>query len=79
MKAKRLFLANGDEHEQAEMLGMKKRPPIKTLELDFFFRIDGITTAFVTTEGHISICLFGREILLSYDKKVWEKIKLYLE
>lgn len=78
MKAKRLFLANVEDHIQANNLALKK-PPVKTLELDYYFELKLVTEAFITSDNVIDITIQGKEVLLKNEPKVWSKIKSHLE
>jgi hypothetical protein len=74
MKAERIFLENVEEHDQHHKLGLTKKPPIQTLSLPFYFNINCVTEAFVTTDGHITIFISGRSMILKFDKKTWLRL-----
>lgn len=79
MKATRIFLANHEEHAQAQKMGFKDKPPVEKLETEFYFSLNGLTMAYINPESEIIITLFGQQIILKYEKKVWDKITSCLE
>lgn len=79
MKAQRAFLRNHEEFAEADRLGLKRPVNPETMYRDFYFKIEGIVDAFITTDDYISITHIGRTILLKNEKAVWNKIKSYLE
>jgi hypothetical protein len=79
MKAQRLFLGNYQEHEEHAKLGLKNAPKMETVYTDFYFKLEGVTSMYITTDGAISISYIGQNIFLKNEKKVFNKIKNYLE
>lgn len=79
MKAKRLFAKNFDEINQAELLGLNKTPDLEVLEIDYYFKIEHVTAAYLTQEGYICILIYGQTIILKFSSSVWSKIKSFLE
>lgn len=79
MRATGLILMNGDEINLAEKLNLPNRPAPHFVETDVYFHPNAVSFAFLMENGtKIKVIVSGREVFLTYDKKVWEKLKTLL-
>jgi len=77
MKATVIALKNLEEIQQAQLLGMQM-PEREMAELEFFFNLAHLTSAFRLINGNIMAFMGGREYVLKYEAKIWRRIKEHL-
>jgi len=85
MKAIAILLGNYEELMRAQKdkeelnLPSASRVEPKSVEVEFYFRMDALTTMFLTLDGDIKCQIAGVTVLLKYEKKVHKAIANYLQ
>lgn len=78
MKGQRLFINNPEEFEKHLKLGLKDEPKPEIITKDYWFKVECVSQAFITTDNYISATISGLQILLVNKPYVWRRIKAWL-
>ncbi len=79
MKAIAYLLSNANELIQSEKLALPNQTQPLLIEKIVYFPVRAISFAFLLEDGRIKTIQAGQEIILKFDKKVWNRITAYLE
>jgi len=79
MIATALLIKNFNEVQEAkkeiEKLGYGEEVKPEFTEREFCFALASLLCSFLNDDGNIKVILMNQEIILKYDKKVYERIK----
>lgn len=79
MKGKALLVANYEELVQHEKLNLpKSNAKPELVEVEFYFNIHTVATAFVTIDKKIKCQIAGLTVLFVFEDYLWHNLKQYL-